>query len=126
VNLRTDLAYRSADVDAAQHLVRRLDLLHADRCAQATAGDEAAAVRDARLIPDLIGTATVPQLQAALILATTPELRSIPVVLGPAEEMCQGLPLPVGDAVPSCGTRAAHFPHRLSDSIRYRTTGADL
>lgn len=82
MNLNRDLAYRSADVDAAHHLVRRLDLLHADRCAQDTAGDAVAAVRDARLIHDLVGTATVPQLQAALILATTPELRSIPVVFG--------------------------------------------
>ena len=82
MNLRTDLAYRAADVDAAHHLVRRLDLLHADRYAQDTAGDHAAAVRDARLIHDLVGTATMPQLQAALIKATTPELRSIPVVLG--------------------------------------------
>jgi hypothetical protein len=82
VNLARDLAFRAADVDAAHHLVRRLDLLHADRCAQETAGSPAAAVRDARLIHDQVEGATMQQLRAALILATTPELRSIPVVLG--------------------------------------------
>lgn len=82
MNLARDLAYRAADLDAAHHLVRRLDLLHADRCAQDTAGDQPAAVRDARLIHDLVSTATAEQVRAALILATTPELRSIPVVFG--------------------------------------------
>ncbi len=82
MNLTRDLAFRSADVDAAHHLLRRLNLLHADRCAQDTAGDPAAAVRDARLIHDLVDTATPQQVRAALIMATTPELRSIPVVLG--------------------------------------------
>lgn len=36
------------------------------------------------------------------------------------QQHCIGLPLPVGDMIPPCGTFAAHFPHTLGESITYR------
>lgn len=131
MNLARDLAFRAADVDAAQHLVRRLDLLHADRCAQDTAGDPAAAVRDAQLIHNLVDTATPQQLRAALIMATTPELRSVPVALGPTAQSshryelgpgmrCARCQLPIQDPVHPAVSEELEQAYRDSPGFRER------
>jgi hypothetical protein len=39
------------------------------------------------------------------------------------DAQCPGLPLPVGDMVPQCGHFAAHHPHRIGESVRYRHSG---
>jgi hypothetical protein len=75
--------YLDADRQAASLLVERIDKLHEDRLAMEAIGNTSAAVRDSVLIHELLDTATVPQLKAALIQLTTPELRpALPVVLG--------------------------------------------
>lgn len=75
--------YRESDRAAARLLVNRLDSLQADRVTMSNAGDHRAAVRDARLIQDLVEHATPEQLRAAVVQLTTPELRpALPVVLG--------------------------------------------
>lgn len=77
------LLYSEADRSAGSLLIERLGKLHEDRLAMGAAGDHRAAVRDARLIQDLVETATVSQLRAAVVQLTTPELRPVlPVVVG--------------------------------------------
>lgn len=75
--------YRESDRAAARLLVERLDKLHTDRLAMEAISNHRAAVRDSKLIQDLLETATPEQLRAAVVQLTTPELRpALPVVLG--------------------------------------------
>lgn len=68
---------------AGAKLVERIGLLNTDRLAREAEGDHSSGVRDSVLIHDLLDTATPAELRAALIQATTPELRPpLPVVFG--------------------------------------------
>lgn len=79
--MNLDAHYRASDIDAARQLIARLDKLHGDRLESGRAGRDVFAVRASLLILDLVDTATVPQLRAAVVLLSTPELRSVPVVV---------------------------------------------
>lgn len=69
---------------AGAKLVERIGLLNTDRLASEAANDTRASVRDAVLINDLLDHAPLAVLKAALLHATTPELRSLVYVPGGA------------------------------------------
>lgn len=91
MNLADD--FRTFDVDAARQLIERLGKLHLDHAGAVAAGDRAAARRDVSLAVDLAEHATLPQLRAAVILASMPTVDrpAVPVVPGPQDR--PGLPL---------------------------------
>ena len=44
----------------------------------------------------------------------------VAVSADPVRPDCAGLPMPVGDSVPACGLRAAHYPHIIGESVTFR------
>jgi hypothetical protein len=75
--------YRESDRAAARLLIERIGKCNTDRLAMEAINNHRGAVRDARLVQDLLASATVEQLRAAVVELTTPELRpALPVVLG--------------------------------------------
>lgn len=75
------------DIAAGRQLADRLGKLHLDWAGAAAAKDAAACTRDTFIAEDLLGSATLAQLRAALLIATAPAAAAapVPVVPGPLD-----------------------------------------
>lgn len=81
--------FTAIEITLAMKLVERVDLLQAARLDAEAEGDEGRAVSRAALIHDPLVDAPIGALRAAVVLLSTPELRTVPVVLAGGERQAK-------------------------------------